>query len=390
MDMEKSEYIARLIYHHIVGDLSAEAQKELDEWLGENAQNRKVYERLLNTDYLKRECNRRETINPQRAMEAMEARIRVVSTDDTTVRPHHARTIALTMFSTAAMLLLLFGAYLYINKVGNHAGQTQMAQSASSTKITHGSTQAILTTDQGDTLYLNADARSNARQLAKVEGSDDIHVKSLATPRGGEFEIVLEDGTEVWLNAESRLKYPETFGDGDRHVSVEGEAYFKVARDAQHPFYVETAGQQVRVVGTEFNVNSYPEASNVTTTLVKGSIALKPAKGNGAELMLTPGHQASFDKQTQAATVKTVDTDIITSWRSGKFVFENQTLEQIMQTLGRWYDFDYQFLDKSLAKTEFMGSVPRYGEFSEVLQILEASGGIKFRQKGRKIIIARK
>lgn len=261
---------------------------------------------------------------------------------------------------------------------------------ASLAKITHGCTQAILTTGTGDTLRLDADAQSNAQQLAKMESGSAIRINSLVTPRGGEFKIVLEDGTEVWLNAESRLKYPETFGDGDRHVSVEGEAYFKVAKNPQHPFYVETAGQRVRVVGTEFNVNVYPEAANVTTTLVKGSIALKPVNGNVGELMPTPGHQATFDKQARTATVKAVDTGIMTSWRNGKFVFENQTLGQIMLTLSRWYDVEYQFIDKSLATTEFMGSVPRYGEFSEVLQILEASGGIRFRQKGKKIIIARK
>ena len=227
-------------------------------------------------------------------------------------------------------------------------------------------------------------------KLAKVEGSEDIHVKSLATLRGGEFKVTLEDGTEVWLNAESRLIYPETFGEGDRRVEVEGEAYFKVAKDELHPFYVETAGQLVRVVGTEFDIHSYPEDAEVTTTLVSGSIALKPAQSNGAELTLTPGHQSHFDKQSMAATVKTVDTEVVTSWRSGKFVFENQTFEQIMKTLSRWYDFDYRFSNEELSQMQFMGSVPRYGTFSEVLQILEASGGIKFRQKGKTILISKK
>lgn len=388
--MDKSEYIARLIYYQIVGSISDDAKCDLETWLSEDVRNKRIYDELCDVEFLRLEYSRRSAVDYQHALEAMKTRIEALSGDVEEKHHNQSRTIVLTFLSTAAMALLLFGIYSYTQSHDVMLDKTQIAQVATSNKISHGVTQAMLTTDIGDTLYLGENAVSNAQQLTRIEGNKDIHINSFITPRGGEFKITLEDGTEVWLNAESCLKYPETFGNGDRHVSVEGEAYFKVAKDIEHPFYVESDGQQIRVVGTEFNVSNYPEQNCVMTTLVKGAIALKPVNGNGSELMLTPGHQADFDKSSSTATVKTVDTEIVTSWRTGKFVFENQNLGQIMKTLSRWYDFDYKFKDKQLEKTEFMGSVPRYGEFKEVLHILEASGGIHVRQKGRTILISRK
>lgn len=178
----------------------------------------------------------------------------------------------------------------------------------------------------------------------------------------------------MWLNAESQLIYPENFTDKERRVTVNGEAYFKVKKDSLRPFYVESAGMEVRVYGTEFNINAYAEDENVYTTLVSGSIALKPLHDTQAELVLTPGHQAIFQKDERSTFVRPVDTRAVTSWHEGRFSFEEQTLDQIMLTLSRWYNFDYEITDNRLAKTVFKGSAPRYSELSEVLSILEKSG----------------
>lgn len=385
-----SEYISHLLYHLIIGDISDAGRRDLAEWAAENECNRRVLERLQDKDYLQREYCRIRAVDPRRAMKDMESRI--AAPQPFIPRPwSRVRTITLGVAGLAAAIVLLFGFYTYYQKLTPEKPKAIVAQVASS-KITHGSTQAVLTLENGDTLHLGSSAKDNAAKMA--EGHSVFsggHAKlSVSTPRGGEFKITLEDGTEVWLNAETQLRYPERFGDGERRVAVTGEAFFKVAKDSRRPFYVETAGQVVRVYGTEFNVHAYPEDKSVATTLVEGSIALQAASGNGSQLMLTPGHQALFDKQSHEASVKSVDTEVVTSWRSGSFVFENQNLGDIMQTLSRWYDFDYKFADASLAHTEFMGSIPRYGEFADVVEILETSGGLKFRIKGRTVIISRK
>lgn len=385
-----SEYISHLLYHLIIGDISDAGRRDLADWAAENEYNRRVLERLQDKDYLQREYRRIRAVDPRRAMKDMESRI--AASQPFIRRPwSRVRTITLSVAGLAAAIVLLFGFYTYYQKLTPEKPKAIVAQVASS-KITHGSTQAVLTLENGDTLHLGSSAKDNAAKIA--EGHSVFsggHAKlSVSTPRGGEFKITLEDGTEVWLNAETQLRYPERFGDGERRVAVTGEAFFKVAKDSKRPFYVETAGQVVRVYGTEFNVHAYPEDKSVATTLVEGSIALQAASGNGSQLMLTPGHQALFDKQSHEASVKSVDTEVVTSWRSGSFVFENQNLGDIMQTLSRWYDFDYKFADASLAHTEFMGSIPRYGEFADVVEILETSGGLKFRIKGRTVIISRK
>lgn len=385
-----SEYISHLLYHLIIGDISDAGRRDLADWAAENEYNRRVLERLQDKDYLLREYRRIRAVDPRRAMKDMESRI--AAPQPFIRRPwSRVRTITLSVAGLAAAIVLLFGFYTYYQNLTPEKPKAIVAQVASS-KITHGSTQAVLTLENGDTLHLGSSAKDNAAKMA--EGHSVFsggHAKlSVSTPRGGEFKITLEDGTEVWLNAETQLRYPERFGDGERRVAVTGEAFFKVAKDSKRPFYVETAGQVVRVYGTQFNVHAYPEDKSVATTLVEGSIALQAASGNGSQLMLTPGHQALFDKLSHEASVKSVDTEVVTSWRSGSFVFENQNLGDIMQTLSRWYDFDYKFADASLAHTEFMGSIPRYGEFADVVEILETSGGLKFRIKGRTVIISRK
>ena len=144
---------------------------------------------------------------------------------------------------------------------------------------------------------------------------------------------------------------------------------------------------EVKVYGTEFNICAYSDDKDIRTTLVEGSVSLCPINGNHSELMLTPGKQAIFDRKEETARVVNVDTEVVTSWRTGVFVFEDQTMEQIIHALSRWYDFDYEFMDSITANTIFMGSIPKYSSFSEVCDIFHKLGGMKLSQEGHKVII---
>lgn len=388
--MEKeTTRIPQLLFKYITESISDEERTELFEWAERRNSNKKLLERLSDSTYLEQEIRKRKAVNPQRPLADMKARI---------VRTGRSRR-RLTSITTgiAAAALLLVGLFLF-----RHSLQPEMPGevSAPHALVTHGTTQALLTFEDGTEVCLGADSAANANAIAMnataaTTSTDERHeiaepkIMDLSTPRGGEFKVTLEDGTEVWLNAQTRLRYPDTFEDGVRRVQLEGEAYFKVAKNTEKPFIVESGGQTVRVTGTEFNINAYQENGQVYTTLVEGGIALKPQEGNGSELMLTPGHQAVFNKIDEHASVRKVDTGMVTSWRTGSFVFENQTLEQIMVTLSRWYDFDYEFMHPELKEIIFMGSVPRYGEFNDVLRILETSGNIRFRLDGKHLILSR-
>jgi ferric-dicitrate binding protein FerR (iron transport regulator) len=168
-----------------------------------------------------------------------------------------------------------------------------------------------------------------------------------------------------------------------------GEAFFEVAKNPDKPFYVETDKQIVRVYGTKFNICSYADDPVAYTTLLSGSISLKLNMGNNSEVMLTPGHQALFERTTSAVNIHAVDAESVTSWRNGRFVFDDQSLDQIMRTLSRWYDFTYEFRNKSLKSTIFMGGISRYSDFGAVIETLEKCGNnIKFSISGHHVLIS--
>lgn len=411
-----TERIPHLIYKYTVGTVNDRERDELEAWRRQDTANEELFCRLTDPVFLEREYRRRRHINAGRALADMKRRIGsnavataspaspAVTTKVADNRSSHQRRGARHYYMVAAAaVLMLIGMAAVVRYYVMPAEQPVAEQSAMGA-IRHGETRAILTLSNGMPVELGADSAKNVAAInratastgkssRRVAGGDDSLKAShgtlnLSIPRGGEFRLTLEDGTEVWLNAESKLVYPETFDGSERRVELYGEAYFKVAKDAVKPFIVESAGQEVRVMGTEFNIHNYKEEPSVYTTLVNGSIALKP-RDNSGELVLTPGHQAVFSKADRHADVRTVDTNTVTCWKDGRFVFEDQTLEQIMRTLSRWYDFTYEFKDKELSNTLFMGSIPRYGDFGDVARILEASGGLRFKVDGRNVQIYR-
>ena len=350
----------------------------LDEWRQQNKYNEAVYQRLNDPDRLLVEHHRDQLTDYERPLADMKQRLGIGGRR----RWRH-------WMAAAAVVGLIAGAGIWWQRSAVDPTADPAAEVVA--EIRPGRTQATLTLSSGETIELRNDTLyPRPQNNAPTMQTANPELATLTTPRGGEFRVVLEDGTEVWLNAATRLSYPEVFNGRERRVQLEGEAYFKVAKNEEKPFIVSSGGQDIRVYGTEFNVHAYSDEANIYTTLVEGSISLRPANGNQSELMLTPGKQAIFDKAEETARVVNVDTEVVTSWRSGVIVFEDQTLEQIMRTLSRWYDFDYEFLDRQTAETVFMGSIPKYGTFSEVCDIFHKLGGIRLRQQGRKVIISAK
>lgn len=374
----EQEVISLLICKKIIATITAEEQQMLDEWRRRNDYNKAAYQRLTDSKRLQIEYHRHRLTDSARPLSEMKKRLGL-------------RERKWGFYAAAvAIVFLMLGATTWIFQQQQSAHISK--NSVVATEIAAGSTKALLTLTNGEIVELTNDSKKNQELLSDAKSgnnkADRIAEQVLTTPRGGEFRITLEDGTEVWLNAASRLCYPETFDGQQRRVQLEGEAYFKVAKDEAKPFIVASGSQEVRVYGTEFNICAYSDEKDIRTTLVEGSISLRPINGNHSELMLTPGTQAIFDKAEETARVISVDTEVITSWRTGVFVFEDQTMEQIIHALSRWYDFDYEFKDATIAKTIFMGSIPKYSSFSEVCDIFHKLGGVRLRQEGRKIIIS--
>ena len=269
------------------------------------------------------------------------------------------------------------------------------------TTIQKGTDKATLTLDDGSEVALEKgksfqtkNANSNGEQI--VYGKTDnrtskikIAYNYLTIPRGGEFFIKLSDGTKIWLNSESQLKYPVAFADGEaRRVElIYGEAYFDVsaANHKGHEFKVVTQMQEIKVLGTEFNVKAYEDEDNIYTTLVEGKVAVsfEDYKQN-----LTPSQQSNLNLKNNSLSVANVDVYNETSWKDGVFSFEGKSLKDIMKVLSRWYDMDVVFKNKEIEREEFNGILGKDQDIEEILSSIENFGIIKnYEIKDKKVVL---
>lgn len=381
--------ISELLIKRLSARLSSEEEAELQAWRDESEENRRLYEQLTDPMSLKASLDLWRMVDTSRPCRDMQNHVNRIMW----------RQRIRTYISLAALFAaVVLGFVLFLRPGFNLSGGGEKAVAeaqgriAAMEEIKPGVTYATLSDAAGNNVVLNAaDTSIVAAEIRLDQATTDTLSQDLCldVPRGGEFKVQLEDGSEVWLNSESRLYYPKSFGDDSRKVRIEGEAYLSVAADSIRPFYVETTNQLIRVYGTAFNIRNYPEEQGVYTTLERGKVSLRRADEVGGELFLTPGHQAVFNTSDFNVNVRPVNTEVVTSWRKGRFVFEHQTLLRIMQDLSRWYDFDYEFADESLKKEEFMGSIPRYSDFTTAISILEKCGGIRFAVSDGKVLVSR-
>lgn len=231
-----------------------------------------------------------------------------------------------------------------------------------------------------------ADPQTQSDPQSEPQSERQSQWSMLEVPRGSRFDLILEDGTHVWLNAASRLRFPVAFGDGERRVFVEGEAYFAVARDTERPFTVETPRQDVTVLGTEFNIYAYPDEPHEHTTLIEGGVTLK-SRNNGS-VTLAPGQQAVLlvDKYI----VREVEAHSAAAWRDGVFVLDGDTFGEVFLKLSRWYDFTYSFEDEGVSRLTLSGNLRRYDDAGVIFGILETVGGIRIDVSGNHAAISKK
>lgn len=380
--------ITELIYKSILGTLDGEGRRRLDAWLGEDPENLRLLRQLSDPEFLAGERRHRRSIDTSRPAADMQHRINAMRRRKYLKRAGAAAAVAVAIWGIS--MLFRTSPDLGTEVQGTVAAVTE---SGNDSTFEPGSIRATLSTSDGKSIALDShDSGSATDQIITVRNESPAEPEqiSIEVPRGGEFKIVLEDSTEVWLNCESTLRYPELFAENERRVQVTGEAYFKVRKDPSRPFYVESEGQVVRVYGTSFNIKAYPDEELTYTTLETGTISLRKATGEGGELFLSPGHQAMLDHESLAVDMKVVNPSMIASWRNGRFVFEEQPLKAIMHDLSRWYDFTYEFEDEALRNVVFLGSIPRYADFKTAISIIEKSGGLTFRIEGSHVTIAHK
>lgn len=286
------------------------------------------------------------------------------------------------------LILSLAGAWYIMSNQGSKETMTDES-TLHAIDLPPGSDQGILTLTDGSQIVLGSVstgmlARQGNTLIQKIEdglvaytGEDaslEPGLNTLTVPSGGKYSLVLPDGSRVWLNAESSINFPTAFSGRKRSVKISGEVYFDVAKDPARPFIVQVGNnRQIRVLGTQFNVNAYSDEEEITTTLLEGSVEILPGGNAGLAVRLKPGEQAAFSETGQISVRHGVNTDEIVAWKNGMFHFEKADIQSVMRQISRWYNVEVVY-EGPLPNRSFSGKIDRQSNASEALDILRFTG----------------
>jgi ferric-dicitrate binding protein FerR (iron transport regulator) len=393
--MDKQFYISGLIAKVNRGTISAEERKTLDEWLNKSEENHKLYKRATDNKNLVAKLEVYQLFEKSKIRASLESELFETKT---------VWLVPKTMLRYAAILVpfvILAGiSWYYIKDF-----QTPPLSSLDG-KYVPGSQKATLVLSDGEVHELDSDnlqvvikegdARIVNQQNSLIYSAEEeimeaqpvVH-NELITPRGGGYTLQLADGTMVTLNAGSSLKYPVSFTDSIRQVFLVGEAYFDVRHDGK-PFIVSCDDIDVRVLGTSFNISTYPDDPDVKTTLVEGKVSIKTSESldpSSEGKVLIPNDQAIFNKDNASIEVMQVSTSQYTSWIQGKFEFKNSDLDQVMKRLARWYDFEYRFESDAAKDYHFTARINNDQNISSILEMLEMTTDVRFEIRDQIIVI---
>ena len=385
--------VSEMISRCILGELTDAEKLWLEKWVEVSPENKELFDRLVGEKMLSEKVRAYGRINRKEPLEELLNRKKQLE------RSVRRRRVTRVVGYAAAILLPLAVVFYFYIRPGRGVLPAEPRLEAR-VELPAGESKAILQLADGKVVELTPESsrhiargdRVTIKQDSgiikyKVDGStmrQKERFNTITVPRGAEFSLELSDGTRVWLNAESRLRFPEEFVGKHRKVYLEGEAYFDVSRDPEKRFEVQTESAEIRVYGTEFNILAYKDEREITTTLVKGSVGIK-VKGTKERVRLEPGEQACL--VGNKITKREVDTEIYTAWMKGRLVFKSVRLEDMLRRLARWYNVDVVFSEESLKDVTFTGEVKKYEDFTEILEVIESTRTAHFQVKDRTVIV---
>lgn len=374
---EQGHIIAEIILAEKERPLTEKEQYQLEEWFKQDSSNYLLYEKLKYGEDLSKSLKDLDYFDTDEAFAAFNEK--VGQKKSIKINP--------IVLRVAAVFILLLGVYyfaqeqLFQDKIQPHE---QLA-------ISPGTSKAILKLADGTVVNLeNKTAEitesdgttisSDTNKVVYLPGKNRVKERQLKfntieIPRGGEYQLTLSDGTNVWLNSETIIKYPVVFAHNKREVFIEGEAFFDVAHNEEVPFIVSTADMSVKVLGTAFNIRGYKNEGAATTTLVRGKVNVTSTKTEQS-FLLNPSQQ--FITENGKAAVKNVDVNQYIAWKEGRIYFENNTLKEIFTDVARWYNIEVVFASEDLEELRFSVDVKRYDEINEITKIIELTKKVKF------------
>lgn len=383
--------IIRLIQLYLVRGLSKEEEIRLEEWLREEPLREKFLQEIREEQNVGDNFSIYENVNRELAWESVVHKGKIEVSKS-------SRRLSWYKFVAAVMMpLMIFVAVYYMR---NNIESERKQHEVEIAEITPGKGKAILRLNDNRVIELSTEQEKQlnvARGVAvKNDASGMVYPEQIAeevteynvleVPRGGEYTVTLSDGTVVYLNSGSTLRYPVAFGADIREVSFSGEGYFEVAKDAERPFHVVVDGMRIEVYGTSFNVNTH-FAGRVQTVLVEGSIGIQTPVSE-KEYRVSPGQMALYNSRERTININNVDIHPYVAWKDRVFVFENMSLGDIMTTLSLWYDVEVFFEASNLRNLHFTGHLGRYEDISTILDAISGVTQVKFSVKGRTIIVS--
>ncbi len=420
---EKIQQIIDLIGKRLRGELTVDEEAFLVDWAAESDENRQLFDELNDAIYRSQELRRMAEYT-----DAETALTNFLNNYTPGLTVHKNHFVKRFVVAAAAVAAIVFGVWFMTSESGS---LKQVQGDVVVNDIAPGKNTATLTLANGKKIVLSDALKgelaeeagvkitktsegqiiydlSSSATMKDLDPSELGMTNTLSTARGETYEVILPDKSHVWLNAASSITYPASFaGLKERKVSLEGEAYFEVFKNKAQAFVVSTKKQDVTVLGTHFNINSYDDEVSVKTTLLEGSVLVSSSRqsvarrdlssggkdlsilrddGGEKTIVLKPNQQSTL-LRTGQLKVTEVDTEEAVAWKNGMFLFEEEGLESIMKKISRWYDVDVVYEDLQSAKEVFAGGITRYESVSKVLRMLEKAGDVKFKIEGRKITV---
>ncbi len=383
---EKIDQITNILIAERNRPLFDEEQSILNEWIRQDDTNKRLYESLSNERTTLDKLNLLSEFNKGKAFVDFIKR----------TNANRIRSITRRILGYAAVVIpLIVASYFIFPQISKIESETQLTGN----DIQPGSSKAVLVLEDGRIIDLEDEGvitenedieirnfRSEIiyRSSGSKKHDPDVRYNILKIPRGGKYQLCLSDGTKIWLNAESEIRYPVIFPDKRRDIYLKGEAYFEVAEKGNSPFIVTTPDISVKVLGTHFNLRAYSDENLTTTTLVYGKVMIRESETQ-KELTLSPNEQSVTS--TQKTVVKAVNVNPYIAWKAGRILFEENTIGEIFNDLSRRYNIEVEYADREVRELRFSIDLIRYENINEVLEILELTERIRFEKYDNKLLI---
>ena len=418
-------HISELISAQLRNQITAKQLEELDAWLKASVNNQIFYDEVINEQQFKNDLQKFQTPSRSSLWNKTSQKINADQLDKSTMAitfktiklwPHLFKYKTGTWITAAAILVAILSIIIILDRYTSEGRAREISAQSYANDIPAGGNKAFITLQNGKNIPLSSNKTGIIIDAKYLKYSDGTVVDSsspqhlamkelvITTPMGGSYQVVLPDGTRVWLNAASSIQFPSTFASfKNRRVKIRGEAYFEVTKDKRHPFIVTTTKQTIVVLGTHFNVNAYFDDASVKTTLLEGSVrvsrvALDLLKGESNEqgerilrqaqhdIILKPGEEAINNGNN--LQIYPADTEQAVAWKNGEFVFKDEAIHSIMRRLSRWYNIEVQYKG-DVSDLSFIGAVSKSKSLSAVLKIMESTGNVHFKIEGRRITVMR-